>query len=355
MMNNRRNTVIDLCKLLFCIGIIHLHMNPARINSETQLIMCFGYLGVEFFFVVSGYLMANSAYKIIDINEEIAYGAETWRFILRKLKIVYPYFFLSWIIAFVIAHYSNSTSNNIAKDLLMSFPQLAQLNLAGFLHYQLNEPTWYLSATFLTMLILYPVLLRYKKFFSQIIAPIISIYIYGYLIHTFGRLSTAQFLPQSSLNTGVLRAFAGISLGCSCYEFSSYLTRKYATSQPTHYSVTLTIAEILGYVVAFLIMKTNDFFRPDFVFLILVFVSVSISFSNLSYTQRIFKKSHPWIGRLSMALYLTNYPARELSILLLPERLNISRLIPYVFINFAFAGFVMLLSHFAGLKCKKVL
>lgn len=38
-----RNVAIDLAKLAFCFGIIFLHMNPIRIASEPDLIMCFGY------------------------------------------------------------------------------------------------------------------------------------------------------------------------------------------------------------------------------------------------------------------------------------------------------------------------
>ena len=64
-----RNIMIDFARLLFCFGIIFLHMNPIRIQSESSLIMCFGYLGVEFFFIVSGWLMAKKA-DSIDVSKE---------------------------------------------------------------------------------------------------------------------------------------------------------------------------------------------------------------------------------------------------------------------------------------------
>ena len=183
------------------------------------------------------------------------------------------------------------------------------------------------------------------------IAPIISIGVYGYLLHNVESLSTSQFIPGSLLHTGVLRAFAGISLGCTIYEISGFLSRKYSSDSVKTY-VAFTIIEVLGYAVAFLLMRTSDLFRPDFVFLVLIIIAVSISFSNLSYTSHIFKKPHLWIGNLSMAMYLTNYPARELAIMLLPEELNRSRLVPYFFINIAFAILIMLISYIISLTLK---
>ena len=61
----QRNAWIDLARVLFSIGILLTHLNSlSQPAEEVNLIFCFGFLGVEFFFILSGYLMAVSAQKI---------------------------------------------------------------------------------------------------------------------------------------------------------------------------------------------------------------------------------------------------------------------------------------------------
>ena len=61
-MNKKRNGFIDIMKLVFCLGVILNHLNTVSVSFQMNtIVMRYGFLGVEFFFIVSGYLMAKKA------------------------------------------------------------------------------------------------------------------------------------------------------------------------------------------------------------------------------------------------------------------------------------------------------
>ena len=228
---------------------------------------------------------------------------------------------------------------------MLSIPYVLQLELAGYQTFEIFSPAWFLSALFLSMFILFPLQLRFKSVFCQIIAPNIAIWGYGYLIYTVGRLSTIEPLEGTYLHTGMIRAFAGISLGCCCYYASKMLSKSKFGSK---LSIPLTIVEIGCYIVAFLCIRTGDLFRPDFMFLLLVSIAITISFSNCSYTSllgggQVFQVLGAHAGKLSLCLYLSNMPARNLACLILPLERNISRLGLYFAINIVMGVALLLL------------
>lgn len=80
-MVNRRNGFIDLMKLIFCLGIVFNHLNSVSLPAESNtIIMRYGFLGVEFFFIVSGYLMTMKAF---NEQQSIDIGNSTWKFLFR--------------------------------------------------------------------------------------------------------------------------------------------------------------------------------------------------------------------------------------------------------------------------------
>lgn len=57
-MTKQRNGIIDLMRFIFCIGIVFGHGRYLGNPTGTVPFAQGGYLGVEFYFLVSGFLMA---------------------------------------------------------------------------------------------------------------------------------------------------------------------------------------------------------------------------------------------------------------------------------------------------------
>ena len=60
-----RNKMIDILKIVFVIAIFCCHLNSlSQPKEKVELFMHLGFLGVEFFFIVSGYFMFSKLDKI---------------------------------------------------------------------------------------------------------------------------------------------------------------------------------------------------------------------------------------------------------------------------------------------------
>lgn len=337
----RRNAWIDFVRILFSVGIFLTHLNSlAQPTENVDLIYCFGFLGVEFFFIISGYFMAASANKYTQSESEHV-GKATMHFLWKKYKRVFPCYFVAWCIGFTADHVVGMiTGKQVLKDIIQSIPAFMHLGMAGFPMYQAIDPAWYISAMLLSMFILYPLLLLLRDKFTYIIAPLASIVIYGYLLFRVGNLATINPLEGSFVYTGLLRGIAGISLGCICYEGARFLSRKSFTTKGCRM---LTLLELLCYAAVFLGMNTQALMRPDFYVVAILVPAVMLSFSNQSYTSR-FRLARIKLGEVSLAIFLADYPARVLTKNLFPTAVLSERILPCVGFLILFAGIILLLS-----------
>ena len=287
--------------------------NLARAGEEVPLLMCYGFLGVEFFFILSGYLMAQSAAKERLLNV----GVATARFIKRKYLTIFPYFIVAWMAGFVVLHSSSAISREIVfADFIKGVPDIMWLYISGIRCYQPIGPTWYLSAMILSMLIQYPLLLRYKESFLRIIAPLISIFCYGYIFCKVGNLAVIGPLEDGFVFCGLIRGLAGIALGCFCYDIAWQLSNM-------NFSVfgrfLVSLMEIGSCVVAFLLLRTQYTFRPDFIVLLLFSMTVIFSFSGKSLFADIFQCGNNLIGLYAMCFYFADSIGRQITLMVFPD------------------------------------
>ena len=77
----KRNGRIDLLRFVFAL-VIMLH-HSRYVLGDDHAVFIGGSLAVEFFFLVSGYLMAVSAERANQRGPMTRPGAETWSFLLR--------------------------------------------------------------------------------------------------------------------------------------------------------------------------------------------------------------------------------------------------------------------------------
>ena len=269
---DKHNGIISIWKFLFSLMVVILHCDFLA-PSKNQIILRGGSIAVEFFFITSGYLMAVSAFKRSNKKNIIS---DTWSFIWKKVKTLFPYVLIAFISVTIVTIVF--TSHNI-YDWLLSIWNLIFLEMTGIKSTPINPLTWYLSAMLLSMLIIYPLLRKYKKNYSTLIAPIIVIFLAGYMSHQYGDLREPMQWVGFCYK-GLLRAFLELNIGVILYEVVSYFKKIKLTNLGNNL---ITLLEIFCFTIVFIIAqfleKGN---KLDYIILVILTVGIGIAFSEKS-------------------------------------------------------------------------
>lgn len=221
-LNSERNGTIDFLKFIFAILIVVLH---AYIYSKdgSFTFFCGGYIGVEFYFLVSGYMMVNSYHKSVH---ETLIAKDTFVYIRKKLLYFLPYVIASQIVYVIVINWGKFSIKHLLYQFLTDeLWKILLLQQAGF--GQATDVLWYISAMLLAMALLYPLLLLTRDNFYYI-AFIGTIFGMGYVWHTYGHLCLT-FEWNGFIYSGFLRAIVELLAGSVCYYIVEKLRRIKAT------------------------------------------------------------------------------------------------------------------------------
>lgn len=294
----KRNSAIDYLKFIFSIIIFIYHCGFSFYN---------GYIVVEGFFMISGYLMFCSMNKN---KEQISLPEASAKFVWNKYKSLFlPLFFsaISGLFIYNILIFPTPFNKAIESLPLLIF-EIFPLQCAGFPGLWTTGVSWYISAMLLSMAILYPIYKRNPKFSANTICPILAILIYGLLHFSFGHIEVTNQWIFGILNTGMLRAIAGISAG---FFLGSLVQRSENSHCSTPKKIVLSVLELIALVSLISLMFNVSYMRSSFdlVFVVIQFVILWIALSNKAWhTPHISNKKTKILSNISLFLFLNHYP-----------------------------------------------
>lgn len=297
------NGNISVWKFVFALLILCHHCCYIKPNRMGKLFNA-GSIGVEFFFLVSGYLLAKKVYSEEKKKTKKELYQSTFEFIMNKIKVFYPYLLFSFVCFTIVELFLHHMS---IGRYIMGFVDLILIQEAGLPDKGIVGGSWYLSALILSMAIIYPLMKKYKKTFSCLIAPLLAIFLGGFLIH--------QINPKYSLRTynawtgvmymGMGRALFEVSLGTTLYEICEKFKKIKFTKLG---SIFLTIFQFSCF--SFVILA-NTFLttrKLDWLYIILLIVGVLIGFSEKTYFyEKCNNKVFYYLEKLSLPIYLNNF------------------------------------------------
>ena len=270
----KRNGAIDILRVVFA-GVILLK-HARGLGGGGPLCAKAGYIAVEFFYLVAGYLMAASAERAAMTDTKADLGVETIRFVWRKIKRLLPAYVFAVLFSFARIVVVNRMSLFAAiRTLGLGMWDILFLRASGIKTYGIVRGSWFLSAMYIAMLILYPLLRKYKRRFICILAPLISITLLGWLSQKHGNLN--QYVNEYALlYSGVLRAIAELSMGCICFAAAKRINALRLTKLSKW---CLSGAQVVGYAAVIVCTTKLPVEQFDFVLLLVLAVCVTLTFS----------------------------------------------------------------------------
>ncbi|MGN1031669.1 MAG: acyltransferase family protein [Butyricicoccaceae bacterium] len=301
MHQNKRNGAIDFWKFVFSVLIVIFHSRNLTEN-RTGTPFIGGVIGVEFFFLVSGFLMAASISK--KESASVSVGEESREFLFHKIRGLYPEFLVAWLCGFVVEHIGIEkavTLKVLLKDAATGVWELLFLRESGLTDFRANVVTWYLSAMLLAMLILVPIFLKNQKLFLNILAPGIAIFLLGYMCHNYHNLRGPTDW-NGWCYKGLLRAIAELCLGCVCWMVCQRFKQLRLTGIAR---ILLAVIELGSYAVVIMWAYGHSGDKMDYVMLTLLTIAVTITFSHMSAVAELFDHALMyWLGKFSFSIFL---------------------------------------------------
>jgi len=303
-MGKKINGEIELLRFIFAIGVVLVH-STHLFGDEWKYFHKAGF-GVEFFFLVTGFLLAKSISKV---NKERHYEnlvKETLLFIRKKVSAFYLELILAATFGLIFILF---TSILPKKEIFLIFCQSIPhdcllLFATGFWKKNINGPVWYLSTMLLCIMLYYPILRTAPEWLKKIGIPVFSMCLLGWMVKTYGTILGPGVWTGFTFR-GNIRGFAEIGIGVTIY----YIVQELQNINFSRISkIILMIFKWIGLVVIIrwiLVGSTNKFLP---LYVIILIASLIIVFSQQAFDNGIYHNQGCYfLGKISMPLYLCHY------------------------------------------------
>lgn len=314
------NGYLDFLKFVFALGVMGVH--TYLMGYDFRLVYC-GHLGVDFFFMVSGYFTARAAMKARTKKNPNA-PAQYFR---HRISGFYPFFFAACLYSFLILQMlQRGTWATIKQDLYNSIFDFLPFQVEGFPSICVTSVQWYVGTLFVVAPLLYLVLFYMGNSFSIVVAPILGTFLFGLIQMKRGELSSVGIFIGDVFFAGFLRGIADICFGSVLYALSQEWGKAKLTRRG--YIVMRIVRLILLAISVRLLFMSNSGYG-DFVFVATIFWYLLLLFS-FPVNAAFFKKPiFTELGKVSSTLFMVHVKTGQLISYLWPTGKIIPRLIVY--------------------------
>ena len=265
----KQNNMISFWRVIFTYVIMLLHLFNQYGHSTGW------YIGVEFFFVVSGWLLA----KDVDTKDRSPY-MYTW----HRLKRLYPEYIAAFIPAAACFIYSRNYNIKEAINWIgtKGLREILMIHYWSWFDNSLmaNVATWYISVMLLAGLLLYCCLKQFPKLTKELLIPIVAVSFITYSYRMVGNMSGDDVCGMF-YHVRFFRGLSEMGIGCLIYEYS------------LHYSEYLksTCIKLLGILSMIFTIVASYFYKGeyDYLYLLLISIGVLVSFNTpLLFGKKVF-------------------------------------------------------------------
>lgn len=279
-----QNHAINFLKLFF-LAVIVLHHSGIALPVTIYR----GYIGVEFFFIVSGYFLYKTYIKKASMTLPV--------YAQKRFSKLYPHYLFSFA---AMAIFYNITHTEYDKSFLAVSSEILMLQNTGiFTNGGINYPCWYLSVLMFASLLVYG-FFRISNKPVRIIFSIVCISAtYSYIFATRLRLET--FSTVSIFYLPFWRGVAGILLGALACEIQKALSDSFF-ERGVWLTRIIECASFIGIASIFFIDYPADLIVTFLTFVLIIAVSSPYSVINKLSDNIVFK----WLIKYEYAIFLNH-------------------------------------------------
>lgn len=323
-----RNSYIELWRFVACLVIFSFH---------TEGVFISGWIFVEFFFMLSGYFAMGHFIRRkgqIDRNFPVSYT-------LGKFTRLLPYTTIAFLfnVSVIIWLYQLKGRElwlwlaYLPVNILLlpgtgAMPAGVAVTETLATGHMMEESLWYICVMLVALPVMLYVIMYLEKKFDKFLVTFLPLLLYGYLILSDG---TIHGWHEGNLTFFALdiRAVAGLLMGGGVYYFSRWWEKREYTFLG---KLVLTILEMgsMAVVLALAMVTRVPYDITEVLFLML---SLSLMFSQKTFTAQIRFRVFAYLGRLSLPIYCFHCTMYLMVLNLYPEKsTDVKRLITFVMV-----------------------
>ena len=312
--STQKNYAFEFYRFLFACIIFILHFWGYGEFKSPNTAFHGGYLGVEFFYLLSGFFMMEKVKKVQENVTPPPENAEllTVKYFLTRVKKLMPQYWISIVVLLLVQQLINPNFN-LKKGVLKGFTDLFGLQifwLFGKINYQL----WFISGLLWAGTLVYYLLLKKRDFSVYIFFPMGLLIFLGFLAKNVGHIALID--NKILFLGGFFRAFFEIGFGCVLY-----LIYEKADNQK-HNFWTISFLELSLTAVILVIMWRTRLDYKDFIMVFLIAGLILVTALNRGIlSKQLNRQSFKSLGAISYLFYINSLTFQRIATYMLPSGL----------------------------------
>lgn len=286
-----KNSAIEAFRFFIIISVVIHHYKTIDAPA--------GYLGVDFFFILSGFLLMR--HYLVKSSNDCSPAIATIQYTKGRYFRLLPYYLLAFLLGIGLS-VCLWTNKPFAELIVNNIWELLMLEAAGFNISIIVGPGWYCSALIIAGFFVYYLLARYKETYLYFIAPIIFLAVFAWMWQHIGHLNRWGQVDILTY-TGAMRGFAELGLGCICYKIYTVLAERFKDKYLLLSSIIeLAMSSYIFYVI-FCVGPSN----ADFITVVFMAVLITSLFIGNSWLSKILNhRLFGYLGTISISIYLNH-------------------------------------------------
>lgn len=314
----------NIWRIVFTCVIMTFHFFDATtVYTDYPVIKYHWYIAVEFFFILSGFLMAG--HMDHNPNETVL------QYMKKRIIRLYPVYIFAFLVIAVIKSYVSGL--NILKIVIPNWLEVFMLQSIGTNRFPyVNNPAWYVSALMIGSYFVYYFLKNHRDLFLHFIGPCTVIIAFSYMYREYGRLENFYHTDGIFMNTAILRSIMGLTIGIYVY----YISKRISWKDNKYSKAFKTIMEFLCFLGPIAFALFNEEGSYDFGFIIVFAIGILLASSNKTLGKVANIGFVRFMSDMSYAAYLAHFAV----IILLSRFLNLTSIWHWWYIPLYFTSVI---------------